>query len=85
MVSGAGGVCYFGSHLSYRADVPFGVADHCPFTRFQNSIYLGLMEATEGRLFDHHQTRKAVFAHLLAVLAAVIISIPWWQWLGLIR
>jgi branched-chain amino acid transport system substrate-binding protein len=55
------------------------------FTRYQNSIYVGLMEATEGRLFDHHQTRKAAIAHVLASLAAIIGSIPWWQWLGLIR
>lgn len=55
------------------------------FTRYQNSIYVGLMEATEGRLFDHHQTRKAAIAHVLASLTAIIGSIPWWQWLGLIR
>lgn len=55
------------------------------FTSYQNSIYVGLMEATEGRLFDHHQTRKAAFAYLLASQAAIIASIPYWQWLGLIR
>jgi len=53
-------------------------------TRYQNSIYVGLMEATEGALFDHHQTRRAAVAYLVAAQVAIIASIPWWQWLGLI-
>ena len=55
------------------------------FTSYQNSIYAGLMEATEGALFDHHQTRRAAFAYLVAVQVAIIASIPYWQWLGLIQ
>ena len=54
-------------------------------TSYQNSIYAGLMEATEGALFDHHQTRRAAFAYLVASQVAIIASIPYWQWLGLIR
>lgn len=55
------------------------------FTSYQNSIYAGLMEATEGALFDHHQTRRAAFAYLVASQVAIIVSIPYWQWLGLIK
>lgn len=55
------------------------------FTSYQNSIYAGLMEATEGTLFDHHQSRRAAFACLVAAQVAIITSIPYWQWLGLIR
>jgi hypothetical protein len=55
------------------------------FSSYQNSIYAGLMEATEGALFDHHQTRRAAFAYLVAAQVAIIASIPYWQWLGLIR
>jgi branched-chain amino acid transport system substrate-binding protein len=55
------------------------------FTSYQNSIYVGLMEATEGKLFDHHQTQKAALMHVLAAQVAIIVSIPYWKWLGLIK
>lgn len=55
------------------------------FFSYQNSVYLNLIEATEGRLFDHHHTRKAAIAHLLAVQTAIIISVPYWKLLRLIN
>jgi hypothetical protein len=55
------------------------------FFPYQNSIYLNLLEATEGKLFDHHQTRKAAWAHVVSVFVAIQASIPYWQWLGMIR
>lgn len=55
------------------------------FFPYQNSVYLNLLEATEGKVFDHHQTRKAAIVHVLAAQAAILVSIPYWQWLGLIR
>jgi branched-chain amino acid transport system substrate-binding protein len=55
------------------------------FFPFQNSVYLNLLEATEGKVFDHHQTRMAAFAHIGAVQAAIVASIPWWRHLGLIH
>jgi anion transporter len=55
------------------------------FFPFQSSLYLNLMEATEGRLFNHRQTRAAAVAHVLIVQAAIFVSVPYWQYLGLIR
>jgi anion transporter len=54
------------------------------FFSYQNSVYLNLLEATEGKVFDHHQTRKAAIAHIFAVQSAIIISVPYWRWLKLI-
>lgn len=55
------------------------------FFPYQNSVYLNLFEATEGKLFDHHQTRKAALVHVLAAQIAIIVSVPYWQWIGLIQ
>lgn len=55
------------------------------FFPYQNSVYINLLEATEGKVFDHHQTRMAAFAHVVAVQAAIIVSIPWWRFLGLVH
>ncbi|QOX78642.1 anion permease [Trichlorobacter lovleyi] len=55
------------------------------FFPYQNSVYLNLLEATEGKVFDHHQTRKAAIVHVLAAQVAIIVSVPYWQWIGLIR
>ncbi len=54
------------------------------FFPYQNSVYLNLLEATEGKVFDHHQTRMAAIAHLAAVQIAVVASVPYWRWLKLI-
>jgi di/tricarboxylate transporter len=55
------------------------------FFSYQNSVYLSLLEATEGKVFDHHQTRNAAFAHIIAVQASIVVSVPWWRFLGLIH
>ncbi len=55
------------------------------FFPYQNSVYINLLEATEGKVFDHHQTRMAAFAHIAAVLTAIVVSVPWWRFLGLVR
>ncbi len=55
------------------------------FFPYQNSVYLNLLEATEGKVFDHHQTRRSAIAHIFAVQAAIIVSVPWWRFLGLVR
>jgi hypothetical protein len=54
------------------------------FFPFQNSIYLNLIEATEGKLFQHRHAMRAAIAHVAIVQAAIIISIPYWRYLGLI-
>jgi di/tricarboxylate transporter len=55
------------------------------FFPFQNSIYLNLIEASEGKLFDHRQTFAAAVAHVIIVQAAILLSVPYWKYLGLIR
>jgi branched-chain amino acid transport system substrate-binding protein len=52
---------------------------------YQNSIYLNMLESTEGKVFTHHQVRKLAALHIAAVLLAVVISIPYWQFSGLIK
>jgi len=52
---------------------------------YQNSIYLNMLESTEGKVFAHHEVRKLAVLHIAAVLLAVILSIPYWQYSGLIK
>jgi len=55
------------------------------FFPYQNSVYFNLLEATEGKVFDHHQTRMAAYAHVVVVQIAIILSIPWWKFLNLVH
>ncbi|HEY5974728.1 MAG TPA: SLC13 family permease, partial [Geobacteraceae bacterium] len=52
---------------------------------YQNSIYLNMLESTEGRVFDHRQVRKLAALHIAAVLIAILAAIPFWQFRGLIH
>lgn len=52
---------------------------------YQNSIYLNLLEGTQGKIFAHHQVRKLALLQIGAVLLAVMVSIPYWRYTGLIR
>ena len=54
------------------------------FLRHQNMMYLNLIQNTEGKLFSHDQTLVLAFVHILAVMAAVAVSFPYWRWIGLI-
>ncbi|KAF0221777.1 MAG: ABC-type branched-chain amino acid transport system periplasmic [Geobacteraceae bacterium] len=51
----------------------------------QNSIYRNVWKATEGKLFHHEDTMKIALLHVAIVTAAVGISVPYWEHLGLIR
>ena len=55
------------------------------FLPHQSMIFQTLLSSTEGRLFDHGQTVKLAFFHVLFVLAAITVSFPYWKYLGLIR
>jgi hypothetical protein len=35
-------------------------------------------------MFSHEQTLKLAYLHVLVVMAAVAISIPYWKYLGLV-
>ena len=50
----------------------------------QNSIYLGLYSATEGRSFSHRQARPLALVHAALGILAVLITVPFWRFLGLI-
>jgi hypothetical protein len=51
---------------------------------YQNSMYQALMGATAGRLFAHTQTRPLALLYPLLALVAVVASVPWWHFLGLL-
>ena len=55
------------------------------FLPHQSMIFQTLLSSTEGRLFDHEQTVKLAFLHVLFILAAITVSFPYWKYLGLIR
>jgi len=54
------------------------------FLTYQNWMYQNILENTEGKLFSHEQTLRLAFAHVLIVMAAVAISIPYWEWIRLV-
>ena len=52
---------------------------------YQNSIYLNMLESTEGKLFTHRQARPLACMQVGAALLAIIVAIPWWRYIGMIR
>jgi di/tricarboxylate transporter len=55
------------------------------FFPHQNLIFQTLMSSSEGRLFDHRQTVKLAFLHVIIAVLAIACSFPYWKYLGLIR
>jgi TRAP-type C4-dicarboxylate transport system permease large subunit len=51
----------------------------------QHILYLTAYHATEGRAFTHAQARPLAIAYAAFVFLAILISIPYWRWIGLIR
>ncbi|MBA2448329.1 MAG: anion permease [Chloroflexi bacterium] len=50
----------------------------------QNVLYLTAYYATEERAFTHAQARPLAIAYAAFVFLAILISIPYWRWIGLI-
>ncbi len=50
----------------------------------QNVLYQAAYYATGERAFSHQQARPLAFAYAGFVLVAILASIPYWRWLGLI-
>jgi CRP-like cAMP-binding protein/di/tricarboxylate transporter len=50
----------------------------------QNVLYQAAYYATGERSFSHEQARPLAFAYAAFVLLALMASIPYWRWLGLI-
>ena len=55
------------------------------FFPYQNSIYLNLMQSTEGKLFSHSSARVLSYWQTAIVVAAIMVAIPFWRMGGLIR
>ncbi|MDF3043622.1 MAG: crp 3, partial [Thermomicrobiales bacterium] len=50
----------------------------------QNVLYQAAYYATGERSFSHEQARPLAFAYPAFVIIALLASIPYWRWLGLI-
>jgi TRAP-type C4-dicarboxylate transport system permease large subunit len=50
----------------------------------QNVLYQAAYFASGERSFSHEQARPLAFAYAAFVLLALLGSIPYWRWLGLI-
>ncbi len=55
------------------------------FFTYQSPTYLTAYYSSEGKAFSHRQGQQIALAYGAAVLLAVMVSIPFWHWLGLIR
>lgn len=55
------------------------------FFTYQSPTYLLAYYSTEERAFSHRQGQKVAICYALFAMLAVIVSIPFWQWIGLIR
>jgi TRAP-type C4-dicarboxylate transport system permease large subunit len=51
----------------------------------QNMLYLTAFWATGERAFSHQQARPLALAYPLFVLLALLASVPYWRWLGLLQ
>lgn len=50
----------------------------------QNTIYRGVWKATGGKLFKHEKIIPYALLHVVIVLLAVTLAIPWWYALGML-
>jgi branched-chain amino acid transport system substrate-binding protein len=54
------------------------------FFPYQNHAYENLVEASKGKLFKHRQVLPVAVAHVVIVEIAILASVPYWRYLGLI-
>jgi hypothetical protein len=50
----------------------------------QAPAYLVAQAAAEGRLYSRAQSRAAAFGYAVVTLVAVVLSVPYWHFLGLL-
>jgi DASS family divalent anion:Na+ symporter len=55
------------------------------FFPYQNLMYLNLIQSTEGKLFSHEQAVKLAWLNIFIILTAILISVPFWKLMDLIR
>jgi anion transporter len=54
------------------------------FFPYQNSIYINFQQSSEERMFSHHSVRMFSLWQVVAIVAAIGISILYWSRIGLI-
>ncbi|WP_274364744.1 SLC13 family permease [Paenibacillus thermotolerans] len=54
------------------------------FFTYQSPTYLTAYYSSEGKSFTHRQGQKMAVLYAAAVIAAVLLSVPYWKWIGLI-
>jgi anion transporter len=52
---------------------------------YQDSMYMNIVSATEGRMFHYRQVKKLASLHIVIVLVSIALSVPYWKFLGLIK
>ena len=55
------------------------------FFTFQSPTYLLAYYSAEGKSFSHRQGQKVAIGYAAAVIVAVLASVPYWRWIGLIQ
>ncbi|QMV40870.1 SLC13 family permease [Cohnella cholangitidis] len=55
------------------------------FFAYQSPTYLTAYYSAEGKSFHHRQGQWVALGYAAAVIVAVMASVPYWQWLGLIK
>ncbi|MDR7316786.1 SLC13 family permease [Brevibacillus nitrificans] len=54
------------------------------FFTYQSPTYLTAYYSSEGKAFTHRQGQHIALVYAVAVILAVILSVPYWKWIGLI-
>ena len=54
------------------------------FVPYQNPIYLAAYYAVDGKMTSHGAAARYCAVYLACCLAALAISVPYWQWMGLL-
>jgi DASS family divalent anion:Na+ symporter len=61
------------------------VAGEAWFLPHQDNSYQLVYSSVDGKAFSHAQARKLMIAKFLSCFAAIAVSVPYWQLLGLIK
>jgi di/tricarboxylate transporter len=54
------------------------------FLPYQSTVYQSLVAGTENRLFEHRQTLTLAYLQIIIICLSIIISIPYWRFIGML-
>ena len=54
------------------------------FVIYQNSVYLPALYSVDGEMVRHGDVAKYCFVYTGICLVALAVSVPYWQWMGLV-